>query len=107
MPNAAAQLVIDPLFRRGVLFFKGGVRGDVLRRFFSPKDFFRKQNKAGEKQEGVNMRLQMRERNRLKENSLLNGTLLWWDIVLLDGLPSLVRHGFGVFSSEQGGEDVK
>jgi hypothetical protein len=30
MPNAAAQLVIDPLFCRGVLFFKGGVRGDVL-----------------------------------------------------------------------------
>jgi hypothetical protein len=53
------------------------------------------------------MRLQMRARNRLKENSLLNGTLLWWDIVLLDGLLSLVRHGFGVFSSEQGGEDVK
>jgi hypothetical protein len=22
MPNAAAQLVVDPLFRRGVLFFK-------------------------------------------------------------------------------------
>jgi hypothetical protein len=40
MPNAAAQLVIDPLFWRGVLFFKGGVRGDVLRRFFGPKDFF-------------------------------------------------------------------
>jgi stalled ribosome alternative rescue factor ArfA len=29
MPNAAAQLVIDPLFRRSVHFFKGGVRGDV------------------------------------------------------------------------------
>jgi hypothetical protein len=42
MPNAAAQLVIDPMFWRSVLFFKGGVRGDVLRRFFGPKDFFRK-----------------------------------------------------------------
>jgi hypothetical protein len=49
----------------------------------------------------------MRARNILKENSLLNGTLLWWDIVLLDGFLSLVCHGFGVFSSEQGGEDVK
>jgi hypothetical protein len=49
------------------------------------------------------MRLQIRARSRLKENSLLNGTLLWWVIVLLDGLLSLVRHGFGVFSSEQGG----
>jgi hypothetical protein len=52
MPNVAAQLVIDPLFRRGVLFFKGGVRGDLLRRFFSPKDFFKKQIKAGENKEG-------------------------------------------------------
>jgi stalled ribosome alternative rescue factor ArfA len=51
MPNAAAQLVIDPLFRRGVLFFKGGVRGDVLG-FFSPKDFFRKQVKAEENKKG-------------------------------------------------------
>jgi hypothetical protein len=42
MPNAAVQLVIDPLFRRGIFFFKGGIRGDVLERFFSPKDFFRK-----------------------------------------------------------------
>jgi hypothetical protein len=48
MPNAAAQLVIDPLFRRGVFFFKGGVRGDVLGHFFGPKDFFRKKIKAGE-----------------------------------------------------------
>jgi hypothetical protein len=53
------------------------------------------------------MRLQMRARNRLKENSPLNGALLWWGAILLDGLLSLVRHGFGVFSSEQGGEDVK
>jgi hypothetical protein len=48
MPNTAAQLVINPLFRRGVLFFRGGVREDVLGHFFSPKDFFRKQVKAGE-----------------------------------------------------------
>jgi hypothetical protein len=52
MPNAAAQPVIDPLFWRGVLFFKGGVRGDVLRRFFGPKDFFRKQINAGQNKEG-------------------------------------------------------
>jgi hypothetical protein len=47
-PNAVAQLVIDPLFRRGVLLLKGGIRGNVLGHFFSPKDFFRKQIKAGE-----------------------------------------------------------
>jgi hypothetical protein len=46
MPNAVAQLVIDPLFQCSVLFFKGGIRGDVLERFFSPKDLFRKQVKA-------------------------------------------------------------
>jgi hypothetical protein len=49
----------------------------------------------------------MRERNRLKENSLSNGTLLWRSAVLFDGFLSLVRHGLGVFSSGAGGEDVR
>jgi hypothetical protein len=53
------------------------------------------------------MRLQTRARNRLIENSLSNGTLLWQSAVLLDGLFSLVCHGFGVFSSGAGGEDVR
>jgi hypothetical protein len=44
----------------------------------------------------------MRARNRLKENSLSNGALLWWGAALLDGLLSIVRHGFGVFSSGVG-----
>jgi hypothetical protein len=44
--------MVDPLFLRGVLCFKGGVKGDVLGRFFGPKDFFRKKIKAGEKQKG-------------------------------------------------------
>jgi hypothetical protein len=39
----------------------------------------------------------------LEENSLSNGTLLWWSVVFLDGLLSFVRHGFGVFSSGAGG----
>jgi hypothetical protein len=53
------------------------------------------------------MRLQTRARNRLTKNSLSNGTLLWWSVVLLDGLLSLVRHGLGVFSFGEGGEDVR
>jgi hypothetical protein len=40
----------------------------------------------------------MRARSRLKENSLSNGALLWWGVVLLDGLLAFIRHGFGVFS---------
>jgi hypothetical protein len=52
MPNAAAQLVVDPLFQRGVLFFFRGVREDELGYFFSPKDFFREQVKAGENSKG-------------------------------------------------------
>jgi hypothetical protein len=47
------------------------------------------------------------KRKGLTENSLSNGVLLWWSATLLDGLLSLVRHGFGVFSSGTGGEDVK
>jgi hypothetical protein len=44
----------------------------------------------------------MRVRSRLKENSLLNGALLWRSAVLLDGLLAFVCHGFGVFSSGVG-----
>jgi hypothetical protein len=51
--------------------------------------------------------LQIGARNGLKENSLSDGTLLWWNVVLFDGSLSLVRHGFGVFSSGARGEDVK
>jgi hypothetical protein len=36
------------------------------------------------------------------ENLLSNGVFLWWSVALLDGLLSLVRHGFGVFSLERG-----
>jgi hypothetical protein len=66
-----------------------------------PKISSGSRSRLEKKQEGVNVRLQIRARNRLKENSLSNGMLLWWSVVLLDGLLSLVRHGFGVFSSEQ------
>jgi hypothetical protein len=107
MPNAAAQLVVDPLFRRGIFFFRGGIGEDVLGNLFSSKDFFRKQVKTGKSREEKNMRLPTRARNGLTENSLSNGTLLWWSAALLDRLLSLVFHGFGVFSSETRGEDVK
>jgi hypothetical protein len=46
VPNAAAQLMVDPLLGRGILCLEGGVRGDVFRRCFGPNDFFRKQVKA-------------------------------------------------------------
>jgi hypothetical protein len=46
MSNAVAQLVVDSLFRRSVLFFSRGVREDVLGDLSSSKDFFRKQVKA-------------------------------------------------------------
>jgi hypothetical protein len=53
------------------------------------------------------MRLQSEAQQRIDKNSLSNGTFLWWSATLLDGLLSLVRHGFGVFSSGTKGEDVK
>jgi hypothetical protein len=53
------------------------------------------------------MRLQTGVRNKLIGNSLSNGAFLWWNVVLLDGLLSLVRHGLRVFSSGARGEDVK
>jgi hypothetical protein len=47
MPNAAAQLMVGPLFKRGILCFEGGIGGDVLRHILGPDDFFREQIKAG------------------------------------------------------------
>jgi hypothetical protein len=52
MTNTATQLVINPLFRCGVFFFRGGVRGDIIGHFFSLNDFFRKQVKAGGNEKG-------------------------------------------------------
>jgi hypothetical protein len=46
MPNAAAQLVVRPLFWRGVFSFSGGIREDVLRNFFSSKDLLREKVKT-------------------------------------------------------------
>jgi hypothetical protein len=45
------------------------------------------------------MKLQSEAQETVDKNSLSNGTPLWWSVALLDGLLSLVRHGFGVFSS--------
>jgi hypothetical protein len=44
--------MVDPLLGRGILYFEGGVRGDVLRRCFGPNDFFREQIKDKRKQRG-------------------------------------------------------
>jgi hypothetical protein len=46
MPNVAAQLVVGPLFRRGVLFFGGGIVEDVLGNLFSSKNLLREQVKT-------------------------------------------------------------
>jgi hypothetical protein len=51
VPNTAAQLVAGPLFRRSLVCFEGGIRGDVLRHVFGPDDFFRKQIKAERRKE--------------------------------------------------------
>jgi hypothetical protein len=48
------------------------------------------------------MRLQSRTRERVeKERLLLNGSLLWWEAVLLGWLFPLVCHGLGGFSLEE------
>jgi hypothetical protein len=62
MPNAAAQLMVGPLFRRGILCFEGGIGGDVLRHIFGPDDFFGEQIKAGRGQ-GKNMKHKIMRKN--------------------------------------------
>jgi hypothetical protein len=47
------------------------------------------------------------KRKDLEGNLLSNGVFLWWSVVLLDWLLSLVRHGLGVFSSRAGRKDVR
>jgi hypothetical protein len=44
--------MVDPLLGCGVLYFEGGVRGNIFRRFFGPNDFLRKQINAKRKQRG-------------------------------------------------------
>jgi hypothetical protein len=46
VPNAAAQLMAGSLLGRSILYFKGRVRGYVLRHVFGPDDLLRKQIKA-------------------------------------------------------------
>jgi hypothetical protein len=101
MPDATAQLVVGPLFRCGVFFFSRGIREDVLRNLFSSKDFLWEQVEVENKGRWI-MRLQSRARERIeKKRLLLNGSLLWWDAVILDWLFPLVRHGLGGFSREK------
>jgi hypothetical protein len=77
VPNAAAQLMADPLLRRGILCFEGGIGGDVLRHIFSPDDFFREQIKAERgKEEDMRHEIIWRTRNKSRKNSPSNRTLL-------------------------------
>jgi hypothetical protein len=62
MPNATAQMMVGPLFRRGILCFEGGIGGDVLRHIFGPDDFFGEQIKAGRGQE-ENMKYEIMRKN--------------------------------------------
>jgi hypothetical protein len=73
VPNAAAQLMVGPLFRRGVLCFEGGIGGDVLRHIFGPDDFFKKQIKAERgKEEKVKRKIMWETGGKSRENSPSN-----------------------------------
>jgi hypothetical protein len=97
VPNAVAQLMAGPLFRRGVLCFEGGIRGDVPGYLFGPDDFFRKQIKAERgKEEKVKCKIMWETGSKSRENSPSDRAFLWRAAFL--GLLALV-HGLGVFSS--------
>jgi hypothetical protein len=49
MPDATMRLMVGLLFRRGVFFFSGGIRGDVLRNLSSSKNLLWEQVKAENK----------------------------------------------------------
>jgi hypothetical protein len=97
VPNAVAQLMAGPLFRRGILCFEGGIGGDVLRHVFGPDDFFREQIKAERgKEEEMKRKIIWKMRSRSGENSPSNRAFLWRAALL--GLLAFV-HDLGVFSS--------
>jgi hypothetical protein len=104
VPNAAAQLVVGSLFRRSLLCFEGGIRGDVLRHVFGPDDFFRKQIKAERRREEVKRKIIWETRSESRENSLSNRAYLRSAALL--GLLAFV-HGLGIFSSKDGGGNEK
>jgi hypothetical protein len=105
VPNAAAQLMAGPLFRRSVLCFEGGIGGDVLRHIFGPDDFFREQIKTERGKEGeVKRKIMWGTGSKSRGNSPSNRAFLWRAALL--GLLALV-HGLGVFSSGDGGRDEK
>jgi hypothetical protein len=77
VPNAAAQLMAGPLFRRGILCLEGGIGGDVLRHIFGPDDFFREQIKAERgKEENMKHEIIWRTRKGSRKNSPSNRALL-------------------------------
>jgi hypothetical protein len=46
VPNTTALLMADSLLGRGILCFKGRIRGDILRHVLGPNDFLRRQIEA-------------------------------------------------------------
>jgi hypothetical protein len=58
MPNAAAQLMVGPLFRHGLLCLEVGIGGDVLRHIFGPDDFFREQIKTGRAEKEISGKIE-------------------------------------------------
>jgi hypothetical protein len=94
------------LFRCGILCFKGGIKGDVLRHVFGPDDFLRKQIEAegGKAEKRKSARLYEKTRRKSRENSLSNRAFLRGAALL--GLLAFV-HGLGVFSSGDRGGDEK
>jgi hypothetical protein len=96
--------VVDPLIGRGVLCFKGRIRGDVLRHVFSPNDFLRKQIKAKRKnKEEVKRKITRKSKKQVK------GKLTLESCVSLGGCPPWVACPcpwlWGFFWSR--GEDEK
>jgi hypothetical protein len=85
VPNAAAQLVVDPLLVYGILCFEGGVRGDVLRRIFGPNGFFRKQIKAERRNEE-----EVKRKTTRKSKKQVGGKLTLESCVSLGSCPPWV-----------------
>jgi hypothetical protein len=107
MPNTVAQLVINLLFRRGVFFFRRGVREDVLGHFLVPKISSGSKSRL-EKTKGVNHEIANESKKQIDKKAHSRMVCFFGGVLSsLMGCFPLSAMALGFSPLEQGGEDVK
>jgi hypothetical protein len=107
MPNAAAQLVVDPLLRRGIFFCSRGVGKDVFRNFFGAENILRQQVEAEIKKDESRDCSQDREKGMRRRDYSQMVRFFDGRLFSVHGVFPLSAMALGVFPGEGGREGVK